>query len=328
MNTLKLSVVLCTYNGTAFLRPQLDSLLAQSRLPDEVIVSDDGSTDETWPILRGFADRASMRGIHVKLEQRGENVGYVANFSCALKAAKGDVLLLCDQDDIWRNDKLEIIERRFELDDTLLLVCSDAQLVDERSAPLGYTLFKALELTGDEQASLVKGRAFDVLLRRSMVTGATAAFRRKLLEVALPVAAGWIHDEWLAVVAASLGKVDAINELLIDYRQHGNNQIGVQKRGLAEKWRDLVRRRRLQFRAEVLRLNALLEHLQRLYPKVPQERLDQVREKRDHLANRAELGARSLFGRIPMILEEARQGRYNRYGTGARSMLRDLLRRD
>lgn len=324
--TLKLSIVLCTYKGAAFLPEQLDSFLTQTRLPDEIVVGDDASPDESWAIVQDFAVRARAMGIVVRATRHAANLGYVANFSQTLRQATGDVLFLSDQDDVWRSDKLAVMEARFIEDSTLTLLCSDAQLVDAVGQPIGGTLFGTLELNPKERIAVRSGRAFDVLIRRSMVTGATAALRRQALDLALPVGAGWIHDEWMAMVLSTVGHVGMVEEQLIDYRQHASNQVGMRKRNLIDKWRDLTRSRVEQFEAEVGRQQMLEAHLRRLGEVVPPACLSTVVERRKHFEVRVEMGRHSRLRRIPAIWREAWRSNYQRFGTGKRSVLRDLLR--
>ncbi len=325
---MKLSVVLCTYNGAAYLQPQLDSLLAQACRPDEIIISDDGSTDATLEILQLFAGQAGALGIDVRLDSHPANIGYVANFSSALRRATGDVFFLCDQDDIWRPDKLALMAEAFDAEPKLLLLHSDARLVDALGNSLHCSLFDALQLTVTEKQAIHAGHAFDVVLRRSFVTGATAALRRELVERALPVARGWIHDEWLATIAAAAGRVDFIDEALIDYRQHGGNQIGMQKRTLAMKWRELMNPRGQLLHAEASRLRRLEDFLVSKVERELAGRADAIRHKRIHFERRIAIGRLSRYRRVLPILREAQAGNYRRYGPGGRSILRDLLRHD
>src|SRR5574337_1028555 len=328
MTRPRLSIVMCTYNGAAYLQPQLDSLLAQTRLPDEIVIGDDGSTDATMDILRRFDARARQAGIQVVLRQNPQNLGYVENFTAGLHQARGAVLFLCDQDDVWRADKLARMAANFENDPSLLLLHSEARLVDTRGDPLGCSMFDALQLTAQEKQAIHAGCAFEVVLRRSFVTGATAAVRRELVPLALPVAAEWIHDEWLAAVAAAAGRLDVIEDELIDYRQHDANQIGARKRTLAMKWRELLLPRGSLLAGEARRLRRLEQFLRQAPIAGAVDRARQVEHKRAHFERRVAIGRRAPWRRVPAILREARLGCYRRYGTGARSMLRDLLRRD
>jgi glycosyltransferase involved in cell wall biosynthesis len=328
MTQMRLSIVMCTYNGAAYLQPQLDSLLAQTRLPDQVVLADDGSSDASVEILQAFVEQAQARGIDAQLHRHPDNLGYVENFSSVLGRATGDTLFLCDQDDVWRADKLALMAARFEGDPQLMLLHSDARLVDAQGAWLGCSLFDALELTSHEKQAIHQGRAFDVALRRSFVTGATAALRREVVDMVLPVAPGWIHDEWLAAVVAACGRMDFIDQPLIDYRQHGGNQIGMSRRTLAMKWRDLLLPRSRQLAAEATRLQRWEDFLVQAGTRCSAERAAQVRHKRMHFERRVALGRLPRLRRLSLILAEARAGCYRRYGTGGRSMLRDLLRHD
>jgi glycosyltransferase involved in cell wall biosynthesis len=328
MKALKLSIVLCTYNGEAYLAEQLDSVLGQTRLPEEVVVCDDGSVDSTWTILESFSERALARGVAVKLTRQQKNVGFVANFSDALRRATGDVLFLCDQDDIWYPEKLAIMSDRFAGDSELLMLATDARLIGEDGGGLGVTAFSALGLSAEERSSMHRGRAFDVLLRRSVVTGATAALRRTVLPMVLPVASGWIHDEWLAVTLAALGRVDIIEQPLIDYRQHANNQVGMRRRGWRDWWRDMVSPRRRQFEADIRRMRGLAAHLAGLNGSVPDECRRAIEMRVRHFQARLDLGSDGRLTRLPAVLREWRRGNYCRFGTGWRSALRDVLRHD
>ena len=328
MTPIQISIVVCTFNGVPYLQSQLDSLLAQTRLPDEIIVSDDGSTDSTMVVLETFASVAGKRGVQVRLFRNPINLGFVENFSSALQHANGDVLFLCDQDDVWRPDKLALVEKRFVDDPELLLLHSDARLVDAHGAPLGNSVFDALQMTAAEKVAIHRGNAFDIVMRRSFVTGATAAFRRELIDVVLPIAPDWIHDEWLAATVAALGKMDFIDQPLIDYRQHGGNQIGARKRTLLMKWRDVMLPRRKFLLDEVTRLRHLATFVARIRAPQAVARAAQVTRKCEHFERRIAIGQMPRYRRAPMVFREARTGDYGRYGTGVRSMLRDLLRHD
>ncbi|MGH8163306.1 MAG: glycosyltransferase family 2 protein, partial [Rhodanobacteraceae bacterium] len=230
------SVVLCTFNGVRFLPALWDNLLAQTRLPDEIVVRDDASRDGTWEKLQSLRVAAVARGIDVSLARNPENLGYAKNFETALADASGDILFLCDQDDLWHPGKLSTMLARFEQCPRLTLLHADARLIDAAGNDMRCTLFRALEVTRKETDRIHRGGAFDVLLRRNLATGATLALRRALLADAMPFPDEWVHDEWLAIIAASLGEVDCLETPLMDYRQHGGNQIGAQRRNLADKW--------------------------------------------------------------------------------------------
>lgn len=323
---LSTSVVLCTCNGARFLQAQWESLLAQSRLPDEIVARDDASDDATPDLLQALCKHAGDLGIRTRFARNTRNLGYVANFEAALQDASGDVLFLCDQDDVWHADKLAVLASGFEHRAGLLLLCSDARRIGTDDAGLRRSLFQVLKVSRGELRNIHAGKGFRVLLRRSLATGATIALRRSLLDDALPFPGGWVHDEWLAVIAAALGGFDCVEQPLIDYRQHAGNQIGMPDRDLATKWRDLVKPRAALIAASAARDEALRERLRALGARVAADNLARTTEKLCHLRARQSLQG-GAWTRVGAVLREAMDGRYRRYESGWREALRDLLRR-
>ena len=125
---MKFSVAMCTYNGAAYLEEQLDSIARQIRLPDELVVCDDNSSDESLRILRSFAARSAFP---VRLHSNESNLGSTKNFEKAICLCSGDVIALADQDDVWHPEKLAILEREFSSTPDVGLVFTDAEIVDE-----------------------------------------------------------------------------------------------------------------------------------------------------------------------------------------------------
>ena len=202
---VKVSVVVCTYNWERFLAEQLQSILDQTHPPDDIIVSDDGSSDSTLDKVAEFRsrDRGAKRP-QLTVRSRKKPLGVAGNFAYALMKARGEFIALADQDDVWEPNRLERGLAGFR--DDALLVHSDATIIDEVGHPTG-SLMSALRLTNGERRSLLSGNAVDALLRRNLVTGATTIIRASLLQQALPIPEGWVHDEWLALVAAAQGGV-------------------------------------------------------------------------------------------------------------------------
>ncbi|WP_246109191.1 glycosyltransferase family 2 protein [Vulcaniibacterium gelatinicum] len=320
--------MLCTCNGARFLPAQLDSLLAQTRPPDEVVAVDDGSTDASFELLTAFRASAEARGIEVVLRRNPRNLGSLRNFESALRLAGGGLIFLCDQDDVWYPDKIARIEGVFRSRSELLLLHTDARLVDAQGAPLGRGLFQAIGLSPRELAQVHAGGGFEVLLRRSIVTGATAAFRRELLPAALPFPETWVHDEWLAMVAAIHDGLDTLAERWIDYRLHPGNQIGIRTRPLlgplfssADDARHVARRHHFRRVGEKL---AALERFLATRADFPPSRRQALAAARRHARLRAAPPA-SWRHRAGAVLAELASGRYHRYSFGLRSAVADLL---
>lgn len=318
---LRIAVVLCTYNGERFLAEQLRSLLAQHRRPDQLVIVDDASSDRSWTMLEAFRDEAERAGIEVVLQRNPANLGYVRNFESALALARADLLFLCDQDDVWHPGKIGRMEREFQQRPGLCLLHTDARLVDDGGHDLGCGLFEALEVTGAELASLHANAGFSVLLRRNVVTGATAAFRSELLQRARPFPLEWVHDEWLAVVCAVADEIDCLEDKLIDYRQHPGNEIGVRRRSAMEKFSTQGSRRE-HMRSVVARLETLQGYLGRVDMRVDYR--DDLTQRLQHARARAGLPP-AWPARLRWVLAEVRSGRYSRYSFGLRSIVADVL---
>lgn len=326
MVAASISVAMCTRNGEQFVARQVRSILTQRPAPRELVVGDDASSDATIAVIE--REHAAARAANADLAttltiiRRDDPLGVTGNFAATMAVCVGDLIALSDQDDEWMPGKLASLSAAFHADPELMLAHTDARLVDEQGAPLGLTLLDALEATRAERAGVMAGEALPVLLRRNLVTGATVMLRRSLLVSATPFARDWVHDEWLACIAASVGRVRLIPEQLIDYRQHGANVIGAHRPSLSERLSRLREPRadralRLATRAAVL---AAKGRELGVNP-TAQAELD---AKADHEARRARL-PRVRIARVPAVLSGAVAGRYHRYSRGATDVLRDLL---
>lgn len=321
---MTIAVTLCTYNGERYLPAQLRSLLDQSRLPDQIVMVDDDSSDATWPILGEFVKDAERAGIKVLQKRNERNLGYVRNFERAISLATADLVFLCDQDDIWHPRKIERMEKEFASHPNLLLLHTDARLVDNEGKDMGCGLFEACEASQEEIAHLHAGMGFKVLLRRNLVTGATAAFRRSVLRYVSPFPSGWVHDEWLGIVCASRGQIDCLEEKLIDYRQHGGNQIGVRRRTFMDKIKDRRISRRDHMRRLSRRLEEVADRFTEVDGSVPAEYMYEFQQRLCHVRAREGL-PKPWMKRWLWVAREVRSGRYGRYSSGLRSIMADLL---
>jgi glycosyltransferase involved in cell wall biosynthesis len=326
VGALRVSVVLCTHDGAEFLEEQLASILAQQPEPFEIVLGDDASTDDTIAIAERVvaAHRGGGGTTELIVRRHRPALGVVGNFADALAHARGDLVALSDQDDVWHDGKLAAFLEAFRSDPDLLLAHSDARLVDATTTPTGVSLLEALEATPAERAGLQHGDAFATLLRRNLVTGATVVLRRGLVDAAAPFPAGWVHDEWLAVIAAATGSLRLLPERLIDYRQHGGNQIGARRPTAAHRWAKLREPREPRASRLVARTAALVAALERLGAAVPPERLAAARARLGHEERRRAL-PRVPIARIPRILQAAARGDYARYSRGSIDVLRDLV---
>ncbi len=154
--------------------------------------------------------------------------------------------------------------------------------------------------------------------------GASAVFRRSLLEVALPFPKEWIHYEWLAIVASSIGRVDVLEDELIEYRQHQSNQIGARRDTFMGKVRKALASRGDTHVKRAIKAELLLDRLLSLGDLVSPDTIHKLRDKLEHQRFRAALPPSRVARCVP-VLREALTGRYNKFGRGARGVVRDLF---
>ncbi|WP_018169536.1 glycosyltransferase family 2 protein [Thioalkalivibrio sp. ALMg9] len=204
---MKISIALASFNGERYIQEQLQSFLHQTRLPDEVVISDDASTDGTMEIVRFFQDSAPFV---VKVIQGRGRQGFVANFNRALAATTGDLVFLSDQDDVWFRHKLEVMEGAAITEkDAWVLMC-DAALVGHDLTGTGLTRIVQIDNAG--------------LPLEDHAMGCCCAIRREFLDLAMPIPANFkSHDIWFVRIADGLGRKYVLREALQYYRRHGNN---------------------------------------------------------------------------------------------------------
>jgi len=327
---VKISVAMCTYNGAEFLSAQLQSIIMQSRPPDEIIICDDRSTDDTQTLLEKFA--ADSR-VPVTLHSNDQNLGSVKNFERAISLCTGDVIALSDQDDVWRNDKLQLIEDAFNQSPAAGLVFSDAAIVDEVLTPLNRRMWDEVGFDAHKRKLVRTGRALEVLITGWTVTGATMAFRSSFVKLSLPIPdeIAMIHDGWIALTIAAVANVVALDEPLIQYRQHALQQIGapVRRETASEP-------RGVQAIETAFRRRNRNADLQKILETIETRLLDQasdfdtrkalsfVSDYAFHLNVRANLPQRRL-NRVPSILRELLSLRYHEYANGFKSAAKDLV---
>ena len=211
-----ISVCMATFNGGKFIREQLESILSQLPPDAEIIIADDGSTDDTLLVVD------SLNESRIRVLPAERHLGVIYNFERALRASKGEIVFLADQDDVWLPGKVE----------KCLAALNEADLVMHDAFLLGLS-------DAFESAWGRNGKLSDIRTYRSGVvanwwknsfTGCCMAFRRKVLDKALPFPKNLpMHDQWLGVVAEKYFKVSYVDEPLVDYRQHSSNATHIEK---------------------------------------------------------------------------------------------------
>lgn len=348
---MKISVAMCTYNGSAYLAEQLGSITAQTRLPDEIVVCDDRSTDSTPEIVREFAAKAPFP---VRLVVNEKNLGVVRNFEKAISLCTSEIIALSDQDDIWMPEKLALCEREFVNKPHLGLIFTDGEVVDEKLNSLNRRIWDYY-FPERKWRLFEQGRHIEVLVWTNTVTGATAALRSELKTrlIPLPPDSGFIHDGWFALLAACHSHISFIPQSLIKYRQHHEQQCGVPKKadnlnqGISQK-----EKHERTLTSLHQRLNALQTALEFCERREGEEKLSRSRKQTSedeillkpisvaksnlnsvivelsemvkHLERRKDLPS-AKWQRLKIVSNELFAGNYFRYSKGVGSAMRDLM---
>lgn len=321
--TMAISIAMCTYNGERFIGEQLESIARQSRLPDELIICDDNSSDMTLHIIDAF--NASVP-FPVRLFRNEENIGSTKNFEQAIRLCSGDIIVLSDQDDAWHRDKLELIERLF-LDSPLTgAVFSNGAVVSDDLSSLGYTLWDTFRFKDKQKSCFRKGKALEVLLNHDVITGATLAFRSALRDIVVPIPSEWVHDAWIALLIAIYSRIDFIDMNLIDYRRHGNQQIGSVKRSFSENKE--VARSITNYEAQIARFEMLIGHIRKLKLTCNDNDFAKLKDKIEHLKVRNSICKSSRIVKTMEAAGELINRRYHNYSNGYLSFYKDIFWND
>ena len=215
---------MATRNGEKYLQKQLQSILRQLGPEGEVVISDDTSTDRTVKIIKAFADG------RIRLLENNTFYSPIYNFENAIKHCSGDIIALADQDDVWLDNKMEVIRKHLgEGSDKPALIMMDGYIIDGEGRRTGQTLFERKPPKMGIWANL-----YD-----NTFTGCALAFTRPLLEQALPFPPGIpMHDSWLGLLALKFGEVEFVEAKTMEYRRHGVNVSRWQRNPLVQiRWR-------------------------------------------------------------------------------------------
>lgn len=203
----KISVCMAVYNGEKFITEQIDSILCQIGTNDEIIISDDGCSDATIEIIRSYCDPrikiVCNKGVH----------GYTKNFENALRYAKGDIIFLSDQDDVWMPNKVERVLDYLQRYDFVIHDCS---VTDADLKVIHESFFEWMQVKSGFLSQMIRMRYL----------GCCMAFTRKVYERIMPFPpnAKYVeHDAWIASICEAFFRCGKLNEPLIFYRRHGLN---------------------------------------------------------------------------------------------------------
>lgn len=322
-----LSIAMTTFNGERYLPAQLESFRAQSRLPDELVACDDGSSDSTLQLLEDFARSAPFE---VRVVRNATNLGHERNFAQAVDLCRGDIIFLADQDDDWHAEKLAVVEQTFADDPGALLVVNDVMITDGALVPTGRTVL------GQTRSAGVLGAN-----AKSLTLGCATAIRSSLRRLVSPIPPlDYGHDSWIHDFTEMLGGRRVLPRVLQLYRRHGENVSNWAFNGTARaSWlvvmkpsagRDLSPEYAKRHRA----LSLMRKRVKALGPAGLaelgarpgyDELLNDLNRAIAAVGRRADVFRRGWFGRKLLALRLLGGGDY-RYFLGWRSFVKDLIR--
>lgn len=319
---MRTSVALCTCNGGKYIARQLQSIAEGTVLPDEIVVCDDRSTDDTLVQIERFA--AATPAIAVRVFVNETRLGSTHNFEKAIGLCQYDIVFLCDQDDVWHAERIERSLTEF-MDPEVGGVFADAELVDDDLKPLGKRMFEYLGIRHFIERN--HADLFGRLLFKPFVTGATMAFRRDLVKNVHPYPSSrfFIHDGWLALTIAGMATLRVLDMPLISYRQHTGQQVGTMLSGIQQSANDkpvirypLTRREFAEFYDELSRLLAALP--------LRREASAAFVHAIAHNNRRLAMAQHSIVGRSIKVARELATGRYHQFSTGFQSAAKDIIK--
>ena len=330
MDKQRVSIAMCTYNGTRYIQEQLDSIAAQTRLPDELVVCDDRSSDSTIEILKSFMSKVSFP---VRLYVNEENLGLCKNREKTISLCTGDIIVLSDWDDVWKPDKIQKILAAFAENLEAGYVFSNAELVDESLSPLGTTLWEAKGFNSLLEEYSYPDAQVRILLKQNLVWGATLAFRSSIKNLVLPISPFYcLEDAWIALLASCAGFYGVpLSDSLLYYRQHTTQVAGGKKETLYQKLKGSKNTKDASnfFRTQE---QGLLDAKNRLilignsFNKDISRELNLIQEKANHFSKRVFIRSSSnLLLKAKAIVPEILKGNYNQFSNSWQAIVTDLV---
>lgn len=324
---MKISIAMTTYNGAKYLQEQLDSFAAQTRLPDELVVCDDVSSDETIEIISEFKKIANFP---VKIYINEKNLGHEVNFSNAIKLCTGQIIFLSDQDDVWFPEKLMTVEKVFEYNPKILVVINDLEITSSDLKNTGKTVIDQLRDAG------ILGED-----HKGFIIGCGTAFRCKLKEIILPIPdLCFGHDKWIHSIAMTIGTRFILKKKLQFYRRHESNASSWEfDSKKPATWQDMVKLSSdvdisLYYEKHRSALNTIENRLKILGPKLYDDfkilkpyssSLHRLVSAQSALTRRVKLMNSNWFNRKIIAITMLLRGDYS-YFLGWRSFAKDIIR--
>jgi len=209
MSNIRVSVAMATYNGEKYIEEQIDSILVNLNENDELIISDDGSTDKTIEIIKRYIEKDDR----IKLYD-GPHNGVKQNFANAVEKSMGKYIFLTDQDDVWMANKLEEVLNVFESNNDITLVIHNCEIVDKKLEKTNINFFEFR----NSGVGIVKN------IWKNTYIGCCMAFKSEMKNKILPIPNDIeMHDQWIGILNERYGKNKFLDKCLIKYRRHEDN---------------------------------------------------------------------------------------------------------
>lgn len=320
MTAPSISIALCTYNGERYLAEQLESIERQTLSAAELIVCDDGSSDSTVKILDQFRAWARFP-VHIVCNQ--PRLGVPQNFARAISLCSKDIIVLCDQDDVWFPGKLQAFTDAFSANKKAVVAFSDAEFMNQEGTLQNERLWDAVQLRNYVQEGT---RLFRRLLRFNLIPGSSMAFRRSLCPHILPIAKDWMHDHWIILIGLLQAEAVALPECLFKYRRHPAQVCGWRKANFWELVRNSLQTNQQDWQLKVEMWEELKERIEstHLVSKSTNVRLGLLELKQRHLNARRSIRSLSGPSSSAHFMCELLSGRYVQYSDSWHSVIRDL----
>ncbi len=320
---MRVSIAMATYNGERYLQEQLESFLRQTRIPDELVVNDDASSDRTLEVLYSFAKQAPFE---VHIYYNDQTMGYSQNFERAISHCNGDIIFLSDQDDVWFPNKIETVLSAFRSEEHPLVVINNAEITDSELNPADLTVF---------------AQALSARLRiESCVQGSATAFRAELVPLILPIPHNLLaYDSWIHRVGLALGRRYSYPQPLQYYRRQKGNVSRyftnkVRRATLLDRMRQYTPRdTKAACEKRIVVLETLVERLTSRPRKTElclrekltvQQVVNKIFKEKEVVTRRLVLLQRSRLRRLAEGWRMYRRGDYQ-YFSGCMSLIKDLI---
>lgn len=271
------SVALCTYNGEKYLRPQLESILSQSALPDEIIVCDDISKDATVQILEEYREKYPQ----IKIFVNPENLGFIKNFEKAITLCTQDIIVICDQDDVWEKEKIAAIVSYFEKNRNREGVFHDMSLIDGDEVKDSYLNWKNISYE-EIQNTIAQQLLFGMIINRgSFILGCSLAVRRSALEKYNIHNYPFAHDLYIAQKLSAHNVLGFIPKKLFSYRLHENQVYGLRYKP-EQKEPEKLSEKEIYFKENVWSYLNILQKLKTIAPEIDTQKTPYFKTLIDH----------------------------------------------